>query len=1315
MTEDDSTRSRFRSIAPQTQPTQTYQPGFAVMNKGTIGSQSDAQLGMIVSLGGGVVALLLGIYTFMVSETDSDWTFLWLAIGSILATTMSFVLIEIQFRRQGILSIIHDYILAFGLLFGVLFAYWFSRFSLYFVCQSLVADTAICQGPSGSLDWMPGGWGVVVQSSIVGITILGLWSYTKRVNGGTVPRLLMVLAPLSVMATGASIWVDYAITNPDYYTGSLPVILSVIALSTISMAIAVDSDRSPLFLTAAIVSSLMPFLYESYLGRPGEGLSMLIIIVLIQGVFAAHPGLSTKMIEKGSVALVLLVILGQWVGAGIDAEFIILDPIQHEWISLQLMLWLALLVGFFLPVRQNRVPSMPIGLGFTLLLIPNPGSMIAWCLGIMAFIYMLTQPQTRRWVSDWTFIGIMFSWFAGGWSQIDDLVLDPYFLAVPPLAMVTIGHFAVREGKLSNSVLNAGLLMILLSNELLSGTDPYLPIGIGVFLLWLVWQQVQDSKRTIDAGYEARMQASGQVALAAIGILILELANRLALPQLSHIDLHVEAMFFALLLYILGRGLRDVEVDLGELIAKLGTLSTTVPEYDASSKKWIVKKSSKPSTFKLGPAARIGLCAPLLLFSMGLARSGDLANQIELGALLLIPIGILTYEVVNELPNDDRTRATAAWLLFLIGFPLSLYLHLEPSGTAGNGNLLFDSILLGGPLIVELALRRRGLEGEKDMAAGSITLIGVLAIASLDTTGGLLAIPLFALVLLRGFNHRQGPAIGLLGCVWIVWVWMLQLENGELKLILDAVASLPDYFVEISLFNLPRWSGIGLLLIGTPSLVGWSIDRRLAAKGEEVDEHSHPYLAPIVYVLLGAYLLIPEPHWFILAGILAISIGAWATGTMVWFYISSIILFLQLVNIGNREWDMSELEMYRFAGTYTFVYTAILYILRLKNRLFKNAGSDWSEESRQTLVDVIVCTGIVTAVIADTYYYGAALLLGTILFTQHAHKRRWANILLMIPVVHAWVVARVVADFTVYDLEIAGFVMLIESLGLSWASWQMWDFEWDEWSDQQVQEFSNNSGIAGALIFIPAAWLLVLGGDDSALWLFGGMLCVHSAGQGAIGFQRDIGWRRLYAMIGVSIGFLCIWGDIDSGIMKGLMLILAALTLFMLGILYMTRAGLEMRGTGAEADLQLPTLFTPQQEVAVHADIPEPVTEDTPEPVTEDTPEPVTEDVPEDEIPDSVTEDDSEDELKKMVDEITEKHQQMFGQNEEIEQEEPAIAPAPTYSPIINDRFDVVLPMDVRHNIETTLDSTEHGGFRPVVRWDPWGQVVLDWVPLEEE
>tara|TARA_Y100001968_G_scaffold333479_1_gene396545 strand:- start:754 stop:4566 length:3813 start_codon:yes stop_codon:yes gene_type:complete len=1270
MGEDDSTRTRFRNIAHVSMPEQTYQPGFSVVPSGQKVDQGDAQFGMIISLGGGVIALLLGIWTFMVSETDTDWTFLWLAVGSLLATVMTFVLVEIQHRRQGILSIIHDYMLAFGLLFGVLCAYWLSRFSLYLICGYGAESTTICQGESGGEGWIPGGWGVVIQASIVGITILGLWHYTKRVDGGTVPRLVMVLAPLAIMVSGASIWVDYA-SN----TGFLPILIAVIGMSTIAMAVATDSDRSPLFLTAAIVSSLTPFLYETFVDNTGEGLSMLIIIVLIQGVFAAHPGLSTRMIEKGSVALVLLVIFGQWVAGEADAEFILLEPIQHEWISLQLMLWIALLVGYFLPVHQNRVPSMPIGLGFALLFIPSPGSMLAWCLGLLAFIYMLTQPQTRRWVSDWTFIGIMFSWFAGGWIQIDDLTLDPYFLAVPPLAMITIGHFAVREGKLANSVLTSGILMVLLSNELLMGSDPYLPIGVSLFLLALVGQEVREAKETIEAGDDARMDATGWVALAAIGILIMELANRLSLPQLAHIDVQIEAMFFALVLYILGRGLRDVEVDLGQLISNITTQSILVPEYDASTRTWISQKSERLSEFKLGPAARIGLCAPLLLFSMGLARSGDIANQLELGALLLIPIGILTYEVVNELPNDDRTRATAAWLLFLIGLPLSLYLHLEGPGTAGNGNLLFDSILLGGPLIVELALRRRGLEGDKDMLAGSITLLGVLAIASLDTTGGLLAIPLFTLVLIRGFDHRQGLAIGMLGFAWIVWVWMLELNNGELHLILDAVATLPAYFSETSMFALPRWSGIGLLLIGTPSLVGWALDRRLAARGEEIDEHSHPYLMPLIYILLGSYLLIPEPHWFILGGILAISVIAWFTGTMLWFYISSILLFFQLANIGAKEWDMSDLETVRFAGTYTFVYTAGLYILDLKNRLFKYADEEWDVEKRNSLVDVIVCSGIIAAVIADTYYFGAALLFGVFLFTQHAHKRRWANILLMIPVVHAWVVARVLDDYTSYEVEIAGFVMLLESLALTWASWKMWDFEWSDWTDEQVVDFSNNSGIAGALIFVPAAWMFIMG-EARALWLFGGMLCVHSAGQGALGFQRDVGWRRLYAMIGVSVGFLCIWADIDSGIMKGVMLVLAALTLFMLGILYMTRAGYQMKGTGFESDILSPIFDSPIQEESEQVEIPETVTEDNLD-----------------------EEEDGEGDEEEILPEI----------------ETSYIQSTPTYSPILNDRFDVVLPTDVRHNIETTLDSTDYGGFRPVVRWDSWGQVVLDWVSLEEE
>tara|TARA_Y100001934_G_scaffold271820_1_gene358963 strand:- start:1375 stop:1872 length:498 start_codon:yes stop_codon:yes gene_type:complete len=165
-------------------------------------------------------------------------------------------------------------------------------------------------------------------------------------------------------------------------------------------------------------------------------------------------------------------------------------------------------------------------------------------------------------------------------------------------------------------------------------------------------------------------------------------------------------------------------------------------------------------------------------------------------------------------------------------------------------------------------------------------------------------------------------------------------------------------------------------------------------------------------------------------------------------------------------------------------------------------------------------------------------------------------------------------------------------------------------------------------------------------------------------------------MIGVSVGFLCIWADIDSGIMKGVMLVLAALTLFMLGILYMTRAGYQMKGTGFESDILSPIFDSPIQEESEQVEIPETVTEDNLD-----------------------EEEDGEGDEEEILPEI----------------ETSYIQSTPTYSPILNDRFDVVLPTDVRHNIETTLDSTDYGGFRPVVRWDSWGQVVLDWVSLEEE
>lgn len=1242
-------RSSFRQIRPA--PKLSEGPARIRVPLADMSERADAQVGMLILIGGGTLSLILGLWTFMVSDADGNITFLWLSLGSLVAVAASLGLVEVQHRRQGALSILHDYLLGFGLLFAFLGTFWATRYGLYVVCGGGLAG--LCQGVAvDDGTWMPGPWGIVVQAAAFLAVAWVLWQLTVRVQGGTLPRTVMVLGPLAVVLIGAEIWVDWSAGAQN-----LPLLLGVFSLTTLSMALSTLSNRSPLFITSAVLCSLIPFLYEGLDGH-GAGLSMLVVIVLVQGVFAAHPGLSRTMVEKGSVALVLLVVLAQWLGGALDAEFFLLVPLSGGWASLNLALWLALLVGYFWPVHHNRVPSMPIGLGFALLLVPSPGAMLAWCLGLLAFIYMLTKPQTRRWVANWTFVAMMFAWWFGGWigQEITELRLDPIFLAVPPLALAVAGHFAVREKVLSSWAHNLGLLLVLLSHELLMGSGAWLPLGLAAFLLLLVWQQSQDAARILAAGEGARMEATGRMAMAVIGILILEMAGRLDLPMVDVGGIHVTAMFIAVALYAIGRRLTEVEVDLGLLIGRLGRLTTTVPEWDAETQIWVQREtevSSRLASLELGPAARLGLWGPLALFAIALSKSGNPLIDLHLVALLLLPIGILVREILVDLPHDDRSRAAGAWILFMIGAPTAWVLHHSPADILTPSALLFDAMLLAGPSAAELVLRRRGLSGEKDMAGGSATLLGLLAIALLDSSGGLLALGLFTLVLQRGFMHRQGLAISLLGFAWMVWIWTLHLGSAGML-----ISKLPEvaYLAEMPLLGLPRWAGLGLLIIGLPSGIAHMLDLRREARGEVVDAHSHPIAAPAVHVLIGAFLLVPDAHWFAVAAVLALSVGAWTSGRLSWFYASGPVLFIALMYAGGKEWDLSFSDAIRFSGAGTFLHSAAFYILHRQGRLFRDEVDEWPGARRTHLVDSLVLTGFISAMLADDHLYGLSLVLGAVLMTGHAHARRWSDFLVLLPVAHAWVVARVLADW-VPDAaaEIAGVVLLVESMLLTWSSWTYYDYGWTELSDGEVVERAERSGWAGALLFLPAAWLLAV---DLELWFFGGMLCVHAAGQMALGFQRDVGWRRVYAILGVLIGFFIIGVDIESGILRGVMLVLASLTMLMMGFLYMGRAGIEMAGTGAVEAISVEASTT------VMEGIPDPVLEED-EPEEDEAPEPGP-------LP------------------------------------EPA-PPAPTR--IATEFYDIELPNDIRVNIETAVRNTPHEGFRAVVRWDAWGQVVLDWEP----
>ena len=216
---------------------------------------------------------------------------------------------------------------------------------------------------------------------------------------------------------------------------------------------------------------------------------------------------------------------------------------------------------------------------------------------------------------------------------------------------------------------------------------------------------------------------------------------------------------------------------------------------------------------------------------------------------------------------------------------------------------------------------------------------------------------------------------------------------------------------------------------------------------------------------------------------------------------------------------------------------------------------------------------------------------------------------------------------------------------------------------------SNHAGIVGAVLF-PIGALFIA--EDPGMWLFGIMLSVFGGFQMAIGFERDEGWRRIYPLIAIPTGILIVASEVDNGVLQGVFYLLAALSLFGQAFLYMTRAGIGMAGTKAEA--------------AEHF---EPLTAGPPQA------EPGVEQSASEAGPESSA--DAEVVAEAVV-------------------EEPAApaSPKPTAPPLPSrfasgEGFDVELPADILAGIRAALEQGDHPGWKPIVRWDQYGRVILDY------
>ena len=136
------------------------------------------------------------------------------------------------------------------------------------------------------------------------------------------------------------------------------------------------------------------------------------IMVVVVGMTATDRGLSREMIEEGSWFVIFGILLLQIVASVDQANFEIGSfEITQQPFGLTFWLWAALLVGWFAPTTMQRTPAMPIGLALALSLLEAEAALIAWVVGIAAFVYLETRDHARDWVVRSTYWAMMFAWF----------------------------------------------------------------------------------------------------------------------------------------------------------------------------------------------------------------------------------------------------------------------------------------------------------------------------------------------------------------------------------------------------------------------------------------------------------------------------------------------------------------------------------------------------------------------------------------------------------------------------------------------------------------------------------------------------------------------------------------------------------------------------------------------------------------------------------------------------------------------------------------------------------------------------------------
>ena len=339
--------------------------------------------------------------------------------------------------------------------------------------------------------------------------------YLNRVQGmARMSTAVMALTPLAVLLINVN---GFLAWSGGAYTIELT--LAMALLLVMSFWLALESNDAQVFIWSMVTCGLVPFIYVGLRRLIGgneaidAGLSIMLLVILAQGTFAANERIRADVMERLSAGTVGISLLAMMMAEEADSKVVLAgSTVLDGDIGLSTALWLMFFLAYLPAVFKRRTPWMPIGLAAILPFLSLEASFLPWIITTIALPYLvLGASATRRWVGDATFVAVAIAYLiveiniiggGGAWSSVDPnevpwsiLGFDDLILrTMIPLVILATGLAGQRLERLSSGPAFIGCLAVVINPVALASVYatplPWLVIGCITFV-------------TVEAGWRA--------------------------------------------------------------------------------------------------------------------------------------------------------------------------------------------------------------------------------------------------------------------------------------------------------------------------------------------------------------------------------------------------------------------------------------------------------------------------------------------------------------------------------------------------------------------------------------------------------------------------------------------------------------------------------------------------------------------------------------------------------------------------------------------------------------------------------------------